>query len=497
MPWRNNPSNHVTNRVAAAPTAFRECLHVLNVFKPVIDLLPEVGNPRHPPSLQKKLYWTLAGLLIFFILGQLFPIGVNPLDIRVQQFQQLEILLGSKTGSLITAGIGPIVLASIFLQLAVGAKIIDLDLSLAENKKLFQGFQKLLAIFLSFLEAAIYTYSGYIPINSAHPLFGSVAATLVIVAFQLSLGSIILLYLDEVLQKYGIGSGISLFIAAGVAQALFLGAFSFVPVSGSEIPSGLVFQALYYLGQENPAKALWALVPLMFTVIVFLVVVYAEGMRIELPLSYGRARGLGARYPLKFLYVSNIPVILASAVLLNVMLVGMFLAHAGMPILGNYGQSAQPIDGIAYYLSTLPSPVLIGGYETYLGLMLNSTEILHIFVYGFAMVTLSVVFGWFWVESTGMSAKDVAEQLGRVGLLIPGFRQDPRVTEKILERYIPVITILGAGFVGLLAWFADITGALGTGTGILLTVGILYRFYEDLAKQQVFETYPMLDKILK
>ena len=468
----------------------------MNAFKPIIDVLPEVKTPSHPPTLQTKLYWTLAGLLIFFILGQIFPIGVNASSVQVQQFQQLEILLGSKIGSLITSGIGPIVLASIFLQLAVGAKIIDLDLSLPENKRTFQGFQKLLAIALSFLEAAIYVYSGYIPVNTAAPLFGSVGLTLLIVAFQLALGSIILLYLDEVLQKYGIGSGISLFIAAGVAQALFLGAFSFVRTAGSSVPSGLVFQAIQALMEGAPDKAMWALMPLIFTVIVFLAVVYAEGMRIELPLSYGRARGLGARYPLKFLYTSNIPVILASAVILNVQLMGMFLAHAGLPIFGAYGTGSTPINGIAYYLSPLPSPILIGGYQVYIGIMSNVREVLHIFVYGIALVVLSVIFGWFWVESTGMGAKQVSEQLGRAGLLIPGFRQDPRVTEKILERYIPVITILGAGFVGLLAWFADITGALGTGTGILLTVGILYRFYEDLAKQQVFEQYPMLDKIL-
>ena len=476
---------------------------MLSAFKPIIDVLPEVGNPHHPPSLQKKLYWTLAGLLIFFVLGQIFPIGVNALDIRAQQFQQLEILLGSKMGSLITSGIGPIVLASIFLQLAVGAKIINLDLSNPENKKMFQGFQKLLAIGLSFLEAIIYTFSGYIPVLGAPnsgtmPLFGSIFATMVVVAFQLALGSIILLYLDEVLQKYGIGSGISLFIAAGVAQALFLGAFSFISASGGDLPSGLVFQAIKYVSEANVSSAFWAILPLLFTVVVFLVVVYAEGMRIELPLSYGRARGLGARYPLKFLYVSNIPVILASAVLLNVQLMGMFLAHAGMPVFGNYGTGSTPLDGIAYYLTPLQSPLFTpGGYQGYLGTILTSEGVLHILIYGLALVSLSVLFGWFWVESTGMGARQVADQLGRAGLLIPGFRQDPRVTEKILERYIPVITILGAGFVGLLAWFADITGALGTGTGILLTVGILYRFYEDLAKQQVFEQYPMLDKILR
>ncbi len=470
---------------------------MLQSLKPIVRMLPEVRNPAKAPGLKDKLYWTLAGLLIFFILGQIFPIGINKADLRVQQFQQLEILLGSKIGSLITAGIGPIVLASIFLQLAVGAKLIDLDLSVDENKKLFQGVQKLLAILLSFLEAAIYAYSGYIPVDKAAPLFGSVPVTMAIVAAQLAIGSIILLYLDEVLQKYGIGSGISLFIAAGVSQAVTVGALSFISATGTGIPSGLIPQAFYYLSQGDVQTAVWAVVPLLFTILVFLVVVYAEGMKIELPLSYGRARGLGARYPIKFLYVSNIPVILASAVLLNVQLMGMFLAQAGFPVLGEYDQGNQAVNGLGYYLSPLPSPILIGGYQVYLGYIMNANELTHILVYGIALISLSIMFGWFWVESTGMSSKDVAAQLAKVGLQIPGFRQDPRVTEKILERYIPVITILGAAFVGFLAWFADITGALGTGTGILLTVGILYKFYEDLAQQQIFEMYPMLNKVLR
>jgi preprotein translocase subunit SecY len=470
---------------------------VPGILSGIIDSLPEVRNPAHPPNLRKKLTWTLGGLLIFYILGQIFPIGINPLDLRIQQFAQLEILLGSKTGSLITAGIGPIVLASIFLQLAVGAKLIDMDLSRPENKKLFAGGQKLLAIILSFLQAAIYTYSDYIPVDRANPLFSSVEITLALVTLQLAAGSIILLYLDEVLQKYGIGSGISLFIAAGVSQAVFLGALSFISTSGTGAPSGLIPAAAYYLGQQDIQSAVWALVPLLFTLVVFLMAVYAEGMRIELPLSYGRARGLGARYPLKFLYVSNIPVILASTVLLNVQLLGMFMSRAGYPLLGNYGTGSQAIDGVAYYLSPMPSPMLIGGYQVYLGLISNANEIFHIFAYGIALVALSVIFGWFWVESTGLGASEVASQLGRAGLLIPGFRQDPRVTEKILERYIPIITVLGSAAVGILAWFADITGALGTGTGILLTVGILYKFYEDLAQQQIFEMYPALDKILK
>ncbi len=471
-----------------------------NALDPLLSVLPEVKRPDRAPPLKEKLLWTIVILLAFFVLGQIYPLGAD--SSRLVTLERMDILLGSRMGTLITTGIGPIVLASIFLQLAVGAKLINVDLSNPEGKKRFQGIQKLLAVLLSFFEAGIYVLSGYLPASKTAMLLGSLFFTQLFVILQLALASVILLYLDEVVQKYGIGSGISLFIAAGVSQSVFIGAFSLVP-GATGIPAGLVPAAIYALANGDVINAIWGIMPIVFTILVFLVVVYVEGMKIELPLAYGKARGLGARYPIKFMYVSNIPVILASAVILNMQLVGMFTAApiAGSAnlkagFLGTY-QNNQPIGGFVYYITSLPSPLLItGGYPAYIQYIMQPNEILHIFVYGLVLVLLCIVFGWFWIESTGMGASDVAAQLNRAGLQIPGFRQDPRVTEKILERYIPIITILGSVFVGLLAWFADITGALGTGTGILLTVGIVYRFYEDLAQQQLFEMYPILNKIM-
>lgn len=91
-----------------------------------------------------------------------------------------------------------------------------------------------------------------------------------------------------------------------------------------------------------------------------------------------------------------------------------------------------------------------------------------------------------------MDAKSVANQLSSSGLQIPGFRRDPRMLESILNKNILPLTVLGSISVGLLAGVADLTGALGTGTGILLTVGILYRMYEQMEQQQMFELMPAL-----
>lgn len=477
----------------------------LEFMDPIIRFLPEVKTPERSPPLREKVHWTIAALLVFFVMYHIFPIGgiKNPPG----QSEFLQMITASRTGSLITAGIGPIVLASIFLQLFVGSKIIDLDLNDEEEKRRFQGTQKLLALLLSFFEAGIYVYTGAVPVlgtdQSTVSLLGSLFFTQVFVTFQLAMGSIILLYLDEIVAKYGIGSGISLFIAAGVSLSIVQGTF------GVLIPSAI--SALGEGGANAVPLAVLALLPLAFTFIVFIASSYAEGMRVEVPLVFERVRGVGGRYPIKFLYVSNVPVILAAALMMNFQLIARAIGHAtfyigGVNLVGLIAvtdNSGRLVDGLLYFMTpNFPNPVLVG-YMPYLNSILASTtqfshipEYFHVIAYVISMVVLCVIFGSFWIETTGMSAKDVAEQLKGSGLQVPGFRRDPRVIEKVLDRYIPMITILGSIFVGLLASFADLTGALGTGTGILLTVGILNNMYEIMKKEQMFELYPGLKDIV-
>jgi len=107
-----------------------------------------------------------------------------------------------------------------------------------------------------------------------------------------------------------------------------------------------------------------------------------------------------------------------------------------------------------------------------------------------------VLFGKFWVETTGLGADRVAEQIQKGGMQIPGFRRDQRVVERVLNRYIPQITIISSLSVGLLAVGADLLGAMGSGTGILLTVGILYRLYEEIEKEQMADMHPAFRKFM-
>jgi preprotein translocase subunit SecY len=82
------------------------------------------------------------------------------------------------------------------------------------------------------------------------------------------------------------------------------------------------------------------------------------------------------------------------------------------------------------------------------------------------------------------------------GLQVPGFRNDSRVLESILGRYIMPLTIMGGLSVGLLAAAADLSGTLSSGTGLLLAVMIIYQLYEAIAREQMYDLNPAVRKFL-
>jgi len=213
-------------------------------------------------------------------------------------------------------------------------------------------------------------------------------------------------------------------------------------------------------------------------------------MKVEIPLSFGRIRGHGIRWPLSFIYTSNIPVILIAALLANIQLWARLLQNWGHPILGTFIGNT-PASGL---VSWIFSPALIG--KIIKG-SLTFPDILHSGVYMLIMIGGAVIFSIFWVQTSGMDARSQARQIMSSGLQIPGFRRDERILERILNRYIWPLTIMGAILVGFLASLADLTGALAHGTGILLTVMIIYRLYEEIAKQHMMDMHPLMRRFME
>ncbi len=479
---------------------------LFDITSAITSRLPEIKPPAIAPTARERLVWTGVALVLYFMMYSTVCFGAKQ-DHGVGGMDFFNMITASKTGSLLTVGIGPIVFASLFLQLFNGAGLFSIDTKSKDGRKKFLEAQKVFAILLAFAQAALFVYGGRVPLISLAGVDPALLSFLVIL--QIAMGSIVIMYLDEILTKYGIGSAVSLFIAAGVSYAIISGLMGLI--FGS---NGLLVTVAEGGAEAIPASVL-VLLPFVFTVLVFLACVYAEGIRVELPIAFSRVRGLVPKLPLKFFYVSNIPVIFANALLLSVQLFAVTtLAGASFIIPGTdmdlakliaYVPSAeQPmiVDGLLYLIT----PIYYGGRDsmTHFNYIINGVspvyripEWVHAIVYLLFLASFSVMFGLFWVEMGNMDAKSVASQLAGSRLQIPGFRADPRMLEGILQKYINPLTIVGSLSVGLLAGLADLTGALGTGTGILLTVGILYKMYEQMEQLRMFDLYPMLGRIAR
>lgn len=450
-------------------------------FDNILYNLPEVQSPTQKKlAFKEKLKWTLIILVLYFVLGliPLYGLGANAL----QRFEFLAIILASPMGSIISLGIGPIVTASIVLQLLNGSGLVKFDLTSHEGKRRFQGIQKLLSVFFIIFEAFIYVQMGGLtPAQGFSPF---------ILILQLTLGGLMIMFMDEVVSKWGFGSGISLFIAAGVSQTIFIRLFNPFPSPNNPgMAAGAVPALIQSLSIGDPVTAGLMFSSIVATIGVFMLVVYAQAMRVEVPLSFGRVRGYGIRWPLHFFYTSNIPVILTAALIANIQLFARLLANWGHPILGHFSGNT-PISGLAQWLY---GPQIIQKIITH---SFQLADLWHALVYVLFMMTGALVFSIFWVQTSGLDARSQANQMLSSGLQIPGFRKDVRVLERMLNRYIWPLTVMGGLSVGILAALADISGAYGSGTGILLTVMIVYRLYEDIARQHMMDMNPAVRKFI-
>ncbi|MGN1044943.1 MAG: preprotein translocase subunit SecY [Candidatus Methanomethylophilaceae archaeon] len=506
-----------------------ETVSMLYKLKPISDRLPTVTRPEGHVHFRTKMMWVVVVLVLYFVMTNVYIYGLDQAE-TLDLFAQYRTIMAGSSGSLLQLGIGPIVTASIIMQLFTGAKIIKLDLTNKKDKACYQSVLKLVVIFMIIFEAVPQVFGYLVPSDQFVSTFGSFGAKGLIV-LQLFLGSYIVFLMDELISKWGIGSGISLFIAAGVAQQLFTGTFNWYAVDASQAmslsnpPAGAIPKAIYvimncspsemasqgydiiFLQQPNP------MIALIGTIAIFLFVAYLESTRIELPLAHGGARGARGRYPIKLLYASNIPVILMSALLANVSMIALLFYSndflSGIPLLGSNGNlgyfaagETSASGGLAWYLSAPQGvsswlmPILdpvnySNGHSPLLNLM-------HVLVYFCVMVLGSILFAKFWISTTGMGADSVARQIQRSGMQMPGFRKDPRILERVLDKYIPTITVLSGAIIGALAALSDLVGTVGSasGTGVLLAVSIMIHFYEAMGREQMMEMHPVMRGIL-
>ncbi|MGA2309265.1 MAG: preprotein translocase subunit SecY [Candidatus Bathyarchaeia archaeon] len=477
----------------------------LSLFKPVARALPEIKAPERRVRFNEKLFWTALVLVIFLVMSEVPLYGAS--STALGQLTALRVIFASTRGTLMELGIGPIVTGGLILQLLIGSDMIEADMNNPEDRGLFTTANKVFAIALTGIQASAYIIGG---------MYGTLAGTAAILIFmQLMASGVMVLLMDELVQKgWGFGSGISLFIMAGVAQKVFLDCFYASPSVDNFGSSGVFIALAQTLANPKisvlgiiarlPATAQGtqypSIVGFLATVGAFLVVIYMEGVRVELPLSYAGYKGYRSRYPIKLLYVSNLPVIFASALFANVYFFSQILwnsynsnnSNFWLNLLGQFtrytpsGSTTQqiiPSGGLVYYV-TAP--------RNFLQIMGNPGQA---FGYLGILVVFCVVFSLTWLEVGGLGPSTVAQQLVDSGMQIPGYRRSGKAIESILKRYIPVVTVIGGIIVGLVAGITDFFGVFGSGMGILLSVGIIYQYYETLMQERATEMYPAFRRI--
>ncbi|MCS7140477.1 MAG: preprotein translocase subunit SecY [Candidatus Nezhaarchaeota archaeon] len=443
-----------------------------SIIEGIARFVPKVQKPIRKVGFGERILWTALILTIFLIMGQVPLYGIPRGDPSFQQ-TIFNIIFAAKQGTLLELGIGPIVTAGLIMQILVGTRLIKLDMTDPRDRALFTSAQKVLTVLVTAIQAAgsalAYRFIGT-------PL------TPIIIFIQLFAATIMLMLMDELISKgWGIGSGVSLFIAAGVAQHIFWFCFSPLPLREDGSPLGIFIALISYAmsGKDmwslfiGSPEAPWlpTLTGFIVMVVVFVIIVYMESMRVEVPIVYSKYGGFKAKTPLKLLYVSNIPVIFFGVIAANV---HMLAQLTGNPFIMGVNAVFTPPQSL---IGVIQNPFHALGYV----LLLCSTC---------ALLALA------WVEASGMSAKRQAEQIVRSGLQIPGFRSAPSVIEQYLAKYIQTLTWVSGVIVALIAAIGDVFGVLGGGIGILLLVGILYQYYQMLIRERALEMYPMLRQFL-
>jgi protein transport protein SEC61 subunit alpha len=314
------------------------------------------------------LTWTAVTLYIYLICSQI-PLYGAAQNSTTDPLYWVRVILASNRGTLMELGISPLVTSSMIMQFFVGAKLISINPNIPEDKELLSTAEKLFGILMTIGQAVAYVLSGmYGPVWE----IGIINSSLLVL--QLIVAGVIVLLLDEMLQKgYGLGSGISLFIATNICENIVWRALSPVTIKsdqGTQFEGALI--SLFHLlaTKRNKYDALYQafyrqdapnVTNLLGTIIVILIVIYFQGFKVHMTLLHRKIRGVTYPYTVKLFYTSTFPIILQAAFISNIyffsqILHRRFKGNWFIELLGkwkeiDFGARSVPIGGLAYYMS--------------------------------------------------------------------------------------------------------------------------------------------------
>lgn len=465
-------------------------MKVLQLVKPFLGLLPEVSKPKKLPPIKDRIMWTAFALFVFLVCCQVPVFGSRPSK-SSDPFYWMRVVLASNKGTLMELGISPIVTASLIVEVLVGVKVLSADTNNKDDRALMEGAQKFLALGITLVEAVAYVASG---------MYGDVRAIgfimCVVIVLQLMFATTLCILLDDLLQKgWGLGSATSLFIACNICDTIVWKSLSPSTLNtgrGTEFEGAIIAFFHLLLTRNDKARALKEalyrpqlpnIVNLLATGLVFVVVIFLQGFRVDLATVRENGGGKAEPHSIKLFYTSNMPIILQTALISNFnffsqILYRRFPNNIIVNLLGKweereFSSSGQmfPVGGVAHYV-TAP--------QTFSDMLQDPV---HAIFYITFVLTTCALFSKMWIEINKTTARDVAKKLREEGKFLKQARQNEDDMAVALNKYIPTAAAFGGLCIGSLTILADFLGAIGSGTGILLAVTMIHQYYEILQRE--------------
>eukprot|EP00917_Polyrhabdina_sp_WS-2016_P003417 GHVP01007606.1.p1 GENE.GHVP01007606.1~~GHVP01007606.1.p1 ORF type:complete len:463 (-),score=63.27 GHVP01007606.1:29-1417(-) len=450
----------------------------LKLVRPFMPFLPGIRKPERKIKFAEKLMWTSAALFVFLICSHVPLFGIMSSE-SSDPFYWMRAILASNRGTLMELGTSPIISASMIMQVITNSELIIIDHSIKEDQNLFAGTEKLLAIILTFGQAVVQVMTGFY----GPPKEIGIGICLLL-ATQLFIAGIIVLLLDEMLEVgYGLGSGISLFIASNVCESIFWKSFSpttHITGKGTEFEGAIVGAVHVLFVRKNKLLALKEaffrsnfpnLSSLITTVGLFMLVAFLQGIRVEIPVI-GKTGNRG-NYPIPLFYTSNMPIMLQSTLISHIFFISQLLykkfpKNLFVKLLGIWEPRKHggmyPESGFCRYILAPES------WNDFI------TDPIRALICSIFFLGISALLSSLWIDVSGMSPKEVAKRLKSQGLTLRGHRDGAIQTE--LERIIPMAAGIGGFLIALLSIGGDLIGTIGSGTGLLMTVSIIYKYVE-------------------
>ena len=129
----------------------------MSILDTILNFIPNIKSPLGPLTFRDKLKWTAIIMCVYFVMFSTPAFGVNIAALNSPLFAVINTIFAARIGTLVTVGIGPIVLSSIILQMLQGAGVLKIDMNDPSQKSRMQSIQKLAAMCIAIIEALIFT----------------------------------------------------------------------------------------------------------------------------------------------------------------------------------------------------------------------------------------------------------------------------------------------------------------------------------------------------